>query len=270
MTQPILEVTNLNVVYQSGGLRGSKFQALHDVCLDVLPGETYGLVGESGSGKSTIGRAILGLVPVDSGKITFENHDITNASRAERRDLARNLQVVFQDPYNSLNPGMSIGDILAEPLSVSKLSRRDAEATVLRALDRVHMPSDSMNRRPHEFSGGQRQRIAIARALVQEPKLIVCDEPLSALDLATQSHVVDLLIELQQTTNVAYLFISHDLHLVRHICHRVTVLQKGKIVESGFADEITSKPTKDYTARLLEASPVPDPRVQKARVAARA
>ena len=270
MTNPLLSIKNLDVVYESRGFRKNAFKALHDVSLDVLPGETVGLVGESGSGKSTLGRAVLGLVPVKAGTIEFHGRDITHAKRAERRAIAEDLQVVFQDPYNSLNPSMAVGDILAEPLSVTRMSAKDARARVQQALDQVHLPTDSIDRRPHEFSGGQRQRIAIARALVMEPKLIVCDEPLSALDLATQSHIVDLLLELQEATGTAYLFISHDLHLVRHLCHRVTVLQKGRVVEAGPGDLITSKPTQEYTKQLLVASPVPDPKIQKARVASRA
>ena len=270
MTQPLLTVNDVDVVYESRGFRRSKFQALFDVSLDVLPGETVGLVGESGSGKSTLGRAILGLVPVAQGSIEFDGRDITHANRRERRSIAEDLQVVFQDPYNSLNPSMSVGEILGEPLGIAKMSGKQARERVAQALEQVHLPVDAIDRRPHEFSGGQRQRIAIARALVLEPKLIVCDEPLSALDLATQSHIVDLLLELQQDTGMAYLFISHDLHLVRHLCHRVTVLQKGRVVESGPGDVITSQPTQAYTQALLAASPVPDPRIQKARAAQRA
>lgn len=267
MTDPLLTVSHLDVVYESKGFRKSQFHALHDVSLDVYPGETVGLVGESGSGKSTIGRAILGLVPVTSGNILFDGADITKAKRVQRRNLASDLQVVFQDPYNSLNPSMTVGEILSEPISVTQLSRADALQRVRVALEQVHLPTDAINRKPHEFSGGQRQRIAIARALVMEPKLIVCDEPLSALDLATQSRIVDLLVELQETTGVAYLFISHDLHLVRYLCHRVNVLQKGRLIESGNAADVTSKPQEQYTQQLLNASPIPDPRVQKARVA---
>lgn len=269
MTESLLEIRDLDVVYESKGFRRSKFHALHDVNLDVRPGETVGLVGESGSGKSTIGRAVLGLVPVASGMISYAGQDITHAKRKQRRALASEIQAVFQDPYNSLNPSMSIGETLAEPLSIANLSRKAALQRVKQALDKVHLPSDSIDRRPHEFSGGQRQRIAIARALVLDPRLIVCDEPLSALDLATQSRIVDLLIELQESSGVAYLFISHDLHLVKHLCHRVTVLERGRVIESGNTRDVTVNPQQEYTRLLLEASPIPDPRVQKARVSAK-
>jgi len=269
MNEPLLDVRDLRVDYVSGGMRRSRFTALHGVSIDVRRGETVGLVGESGSGKSTLGRAVLGLVPVAAGSITFDGGDITTASRAERRRLATDLQVVFQDPYNSLNPNMAVGQILAEPLAVANMSRGQARDRVVAALDQVHMPPDAADRRPHEFSGGQRQRIAIARALVLSPKLIVCDEPLSALDLATQSRVVDLLIELQERTGVAYLFVSHDLHVVRHLCHRVSVMHKGRIVESGPGAVVTATPAEQYTRELLASSPIPDPRLQKARAAAR-
>lgn len=265
----LLDVRDVTVEYLTRGLRRSRFTALHGVSIDVRPGETVGLVGESGSGKSTLGRAVLGLVPVRSGSIVFDGADITTASRRQRRELASSLQVVFQDPYNSLNPGMEVGRILAEPLSVSRLSPAQARQRVHEALELVHLPADAAERRPNEFSGGQRQRIAIARALVMEPRLIVCDEPLSALDLATQSHIIDLFIELQERLGTAYLFVSHDLHVVRHLCHRVSVMRAGRIVEHGPGDLITSTPAQQYTRELLEASPVPDPRIQKARARAR-
>ncbi len=265
----LLDIRDVRVEYASRGLRRTRFTALHGVSLDIRRGETVGLVGESGSGKSTLGRAVLGLVPVADGSITFDGRDITAAGRAERRRLAADLQVVFQDPYHSLNPGLEVGSILAEPLTVTRMSAADARRRVGEALDLVHLPADAADRRPHEFSGGQRQRIAIARAFVLEPKLIVCDEPLSALDLATQARIIDLLVELQERVGTAYLFVSHDLHVVRHLCHRVSVMKAGRIVEQGPGDVITSEPTEQYTRELLAASPVPDPRVQKARVAAR-
>lgn len=225
-----------------------------------------GLVGESGSGKSTLGRAILGLVPVAGGTIRFHDHDITDADRRRRRALARDLQVVFQDPYGSLNPTMRVGETIAEPLLLEAgASRTDVRRRVRDALDLVRLPSDAADRLPHEFSGGQRQRVAIARALVRRPKLIVCDEAVSALDLTTQAHVLDILLDLQRETGVAYLFISHDLSVVRHLCHRVAVLYRGRIVESGDGDVMTSRPSEAYTRRLLEASPVPDPVLQRSR-----
>ncbi|MGB7982102.1 MAG: ATP-binding cassette domain-containing protein [Candidatus Nanopelagicales bacterium] len=261
----LLNIDDLVVAYPTKGWRSEPFRVLHGVSLAVQPGETVGLVGESGSGKTTIGRAVLGLAPVTAGTITFDGRDIGHASRAERRRLSRDLQVVFQDPYTSLNPAMTIGDILSEPLGIQGIKGADARARVKELLDRVKLPVDAMDRLPREFSGGQRQRVAIARALALRPKLIVCDEPVSALDLATQARVLDLLLEIQEITGVSYLFISHDLDVVRHLSHRVAVLYKGVIVEQGDAEQVTQTPVHPYTKRLLFASPVPDPDRQAER-----
>jgi ABC-type glutathione transport system ATPase component len=206
---------------------------------------------------------------VSGGRITFDGRDITSASRRERRALSRDLQVVFQDPYSSLNPSRTIGDILAEPLSVQGVAGGEARARVQELLDRVHLPQDAMSRLPREFSGGQRQRIAIARALALKPRLIVCDEPVSALDLSTQARVLDLFLEIQRDTGVSYLFISHDLDVVRHVSHRVAVLYRGDLVEQGDAEQVTRTPQHPYTQRLLLASPVPDPDRQAERREAR-
>jgi ABC-type glutathione transport system ATPase component len=265
----LLDVDDVVVEYPGKGLFAKPFRALHGVSITVAAGETLGLVGESGSGKTTLGRAVLGLAPVVSGRITFEGDDITHASRAERRRLSRDMQVVFQDPYSSLNPAMTVGDILSEPLGIQGVTGEAARDRVRELLVRVHMPVDSMTRLPREFSGGQRQRIAIARALALRPKLIVCDEPVSALDLSTQARVLDLLLEIQQDTGVSYLFVSHDLDVVRHISHRVAVMYKGEIVEQGDAAQVTERPQHPYTQRLLLASPVPDPDRQAERRAAR-
>jgi ABC-type glutathione transport system ATPase component len=269
LSEPLLDVADLVVRFRSKKRLGPSFQALNGVSLRLAPGETLGLVGESGSGKTTIGRAILGLAPVASGSIRFDGRDITAASRRERRALSRDLQVVFQDPYSSLNPSRTIGDILAEPLSVQGVAGGEARARVQELLDRVHLPHDAMDRLPREFSGGQRQRIAIARALALEPRLIVCDEPVSALDLSTQAHVLDLFLEIQRDTGVSYLFISHDLDVVRHVSHRVAVLYRGDLVEQGDAEQVTRVPQHPYTQRLLLASPVPDPDRQAERREAR-
>ncbi|MDT0317915.1 ATP-binding cassette domain-containing protein [Streptomyces millisiae] len=269
MTAPLLAVEDLVVDFPTRGWRRPPFRALKGVSLDVRPGETVGLVGESGSGKTTLGRAVLGLAPVTAGRIVFDGRDITRAGRAERRALASDIQVVFQDPYTSLNPSMRITEILAEPLSVRGVSTRDAERRVRQLLDQVRLPSDAGDRLPREFSGGQRQRIAIARALALSPRLVVCDEPVSALDLSTQSHVLDLLVDIQESTGVAYLFVSHDLSVVRHISHRVAVLYHGEIVETGDGAEVTATPSHPYTQRLLLASPVPDPAAQERRRAER-
>ena len=261
----LLEVRDLIVEYKPKKLRATPHRALHGVSLSVAEGRTLGLVGESGSGKTTIGRAILGLAPIASGTIAFDDHDITRISRRDRRKFSGDLQVIFQDPYTSLNPAMDVGDILAEPLGVQGVARDAARRRVVTLLDRVGLPSNAIDRQPYEFSGGQRQRIAIARALALDPKLIVCDEPVSALDLTTQARVLDLLLEIQQDTGVAYLFISHDLDVVHHVSHDVAVLYKGEIVENGPAAQVTRTPAHPYTTQLLLASPVPNAAEQRAR-----
>lgn len=268
-TPRLLSVKDLVVEYPAKGWRKQPFRALKGVSIDIAHGETLGLVGESGSGKSTLGRALLGLAPVTSGAVSFEGRDISRLRRAERRAMSTSVQVVFQDPYTSLNPAMSIGDILTEPLRADGLSGKDANRRVRELLDMVHLPADASVRYPREFSGGQRQRIAIARALSREPHLIVCDEPVSALDLTTQTRVLDLFIEIQQRTGVAYLFITHDLSVVRAMSHRVAVMYGGEIVETGTADAITSAPQHPYTQRLLLAAPIADPVRQAERRDAR-
>ena len=230
-----------------------------------MPASASGWWGESGSGKSTLGKAILGLAKVSSGQIVFDGRDVTQASAAERRGLARDIQVVFQDPYGSLNPAMTIEQILAEPLVASGTRRSECKAIVAEMLDRVRMPKDSVSRYASEFSGGQRQRIAIARALVRRPRLIICDEPVSALDPTTQATILQLFIDLQRETGVSYLFVSHDLGVVRRVCHRVGVMYRGEIVESGATQQITRTPEHLYTQRLLLASPVADPARQAER-----
>ena len=268
MSETLLEVSNL-VVEFPGRRRRPPFRALKGVSIDIGPGETVGLVGESGSGKTTLGRAILGLAPVTSGEITFQGSSIVGLGKAERRAVSRDLQAVFQDPYTSLNPALTIEDILAEPLTVQGIAGKEARSRVRELLDAVGLPADAAGRRPNEFSGGQRQRVAIARALALRPKLIVCDEPVSALDLSTQARVLDLFIEIQERTGVAYLFISHDLAVVRHISHRVAVMYHGEIVESGDGDQVTARPEHPYTQRLFMAAPVPDPDQQEERRVAR-
>ncbi|WP_248762998.1 ATP-binding cassette domain-containing protein [Pseudarthrobacter sp. SSS035] len=267
--EELLRVDNLVVDYAGKGFRAKKFRALTDINITIGQGETLGLVGESGSGKTTLGRAVLGLAPVSGGKITFEGQDISQATRKERRVLSRDMQVVFQDPYTSLNPALEIGDILAEPLGVQGMEQVAAKKRVKELLDQVGLPSDAIHRLPREFSGGQRQRVAIARALALSPKLIVCDEPVSALDLSTQARVLDLFLQIQKDTGVSYLFVSHDLDVVRHISHRVAVMYRGEIVEQGPAEIVTRNPEHPYTQRLLLASPVPDPDRQEKRRADR-
>jgi peptide/nickel transport system ATP-binding protein len=267
--ETLLSVENLEVEYRRRGWRKPANRVLHGISLQIRQGETLGLVGESGSGKTTLGRSILGLVPVASGRIVYDGRDITHASRGERRALAREIQVVFQDPYSSLNPSLLVADILSEPLRAAGVGGPEARARVKELLDRVGLPSDASQRYPSEFSGGQRQRIAIARALALEPRLIVCDEPVSALDLSTQARVLDLLVEIQERTGVALLVISHDLSVVRAVCHRVAVMYRGEIVEQGGAAEVIDDPQHDYTKKLLLAAPVSDPEEQRKRREAR-
>jgi ABC-type oligopeptide transport system ATPase subunit len=262
--EPIMVAENLVLEYPKRGNQ-PVFRAVDDVSLTIGRGEVVGLVGESGSGKTTIGRAVLGLAPVTEGQILYKGRDIAHLSRRQRRALGSEIQVVFQDPYSSLNPSLTIEQILIEPLTARDVPKKEASARVRKLLDLVHLPAGSADRLPREFSGGQRQRIAIARALALEPELVVCDEPVSALDLSTQARVLELFIEIQQRTGVAYLFISHDLTVVRHISHRVAVMYQGEIVESGDGDQVTARPQHPYTKRLFFASPVPDPDRQQQR-----
>jgi ABC-type glutathione transport system ATPase component len=261
----LLEIRDLRVTFPGKSRRAPRTHVLKDVSLDIRPGETLGLVGESGSGKTTIGRAVLGLVPVHSGTITFDGERVEHAGRARRRELARELQVIFQDPYTSLNPARTVGDTLAEPLYGQGVSVRDARGRVAELLSRVHLPADAAGRLPREFSGGQRQRVAIARALATRPRLVVCDEPVSALDLTTQRTVLDLLLEIQEQTGVSYLFVSHDLAVVRVVSHRVAVLRHGEIVETGDTAQVTEHPRHAYTRELLLSAPVANVAEQRRR-----
>jgi ABC-type glutathione transport system ATPase component len=267
--EPLLVADRVVVDYPVKGWRRAPVRVLRGVSVGIRPGETVGLVGESGSGKTTLGRAILGLAPVTGGEIRFGGRVISGLGKRERRELSKDIQVVFQDPYSSLNPAKTVEDILTEPLLVTGTARAEADRRVKALLDAVHLPADAGQRLPREFSGGQRQRIAIARALTRDPKLIVCDEPVSALDLSTQARVLDLFIEIQQRTGVAYLFITHDLSVVRHISHRVAVMYRGELVETGNAAQVTAAPDHPYTQRLLLAAPVPDPARQAERRAER-
>ncbi|MEU1164176.1 ATP-binding cassette domain-containing protein [Streptomyces sp. NPDC005921] len=267
--QPLLEVDELVVAYPGRGFRVRATHVLDGVSLDVAAGETVGLVGESGSGKTTLGRAVVGLAPVTRGAIRFDGCDIGSVSRAQRREPAQHVQVVFQDPYSSLNPAMTIEQILMEPLITRKTGHAESARRVGDLLDQVKLPAGAGRRLPREFSGGQRQRIAIARALALDPRLIVCDEPVSALDLLTQARILELFGEIQQRTGLAYLFISHDLAVVRHLSHRVAVLHQGRIIEWGDAEQVTTRPRHDYTRRLLLSAPLADPDRQAARREAR-
>jgi peptide/nickel transport system ATP-binding protein len=258
---PILQVQDLVVTFP--GRRGSSTTVIHGVSFDLAAGETLSLVGESGSGKTTIGRAILGLAPVTTGTINLRGQAISNVPRRERRKLAKDIQVVFQDPYSSLNPSMTVESILVEPLAAAGVT--EGRARVRELLDAVGLPDNAGSRYPREFSGGQRQRIAIARALALRPSVIVCDEPTSALDVTTQATVLTLFKELQEATGVAYLFISHDLGVVNEISDRIAVLYRGEIVEIGEAHQVATAPRHAYTRRLQMAAPVADPAKQRIR-----
>ena len=260
-TDPILQVKDLEVTFR--GRRGKQAYVIKGVSFDLSAGETLSLVGESGSGKTTIGRAILGLAPVTGGAIRFRGQTISNVSRKLRRELATDIQVVFQDPYSSLNPSMTIESILVEPLQAAGVE--GGRARVRDLLEAVGLPKDAGSRYPREFSGGQRQRVAIARALAMNPAVIVCDEPTSALDVTTQARVLNLLEELQRETGVAYLFISHDLGVVNDISNRIAVLFRGEIVEIGEAKQVALAPRNQYTRELQMAAPIADPKKQRAR-----
>ena len=260
----LLEVQDLVVEYKLGGGR-PPLRAVDGVSLRIAPGETVGLVGESGSGKTTIGRAILGLAPISHGSIAFDGSNITQASLRQRRQLSSDLQVVFQDPYSSLNPTRTIGQTLAETLRAQGAGRAVAMARTREMLTRTGLTPDAASRYPAHFSGGQRQRIAIARALMAQPRLVICDEPTSALDLSIQAQILNLLRELQVDFGLSYLFIAHDLAVVRYLSQRIVVLYRGRVMEEGDAASVYSSPAHPYTRTLLAAVPVPDPDEQRAR-----
>jgi oligopeptide transport system ATP-binding protein len=244
--------------------------AVVDVSFDIGKGETLGLVGESGSGKSTTGYCILQILRPTSGSVVFDGHELTELKGEDLRRLRRRMQLVFQDPFASLDPRMTVGDIVGEPLVVHGIgSRRDRGARIRELLDVVGFNPSFTNRYPHEFSGGQRQRIGIARALALSPKLIVCDEPVSALDVSIQAQILNLLKDLQRDFGLTYLFIAHDLAVVRAMSDRIAVMNKGQLVELGSAEQVYTNPQDDYTKALLSAVPVPDPRAMKERKAAR-
>lgn len=252
---PLLNVRDLVVSYRTAR-RTPRSNAVDGVSFSIGSGETVGLVGESGSGKSTIGRAVLGLAPVRSGVVEFAGKDITRAPFRERRALSAELQVVFQDPYGSLNPTKTIGDLLAEPVRVhERLDRAALTGRVQDMLERVGLGAEAASRYPGKFSGGQRQRIAIARALMMSPRLVICDEPTSALDLSIQAQILNLLADLQGSLRVSYLFVSHDLAVVRHIAQKVIVLRLGRIVEAGDTAAVYARPGHPYTRSLLSAVP---------------
>jgi oligopeptide transport system ATP-binding protein len=266
--EPLLSVQDLIVTFDTPSSRRSvarSVRAVDGIDLAIREGETLGLVGESGCGKSSAGLAILGLLPFE-GSVRLEGRDVGGASRAELRRLRRQMQVIFQDPFSSLNPRQTIGRILREPLDIHGIgARADRSPAVAAMLERVGLDPGAADRYPHEFSGGQRQRVAIARALMLEPSFIVCDEPTSALDVSTQAQIVTLLEDLQDERGIAYLFIAHDLAVVRHISDRVAVMYLGRIVELSDGDRLYSHPWHPYTRSLMDAAPIPDPVVERAR-----
>lgn len=263
MSAPLLKVEGLHLLYGRGH---RAFHALRGVSLALAAGETLGLVGESGSGKTSLGKVILGQVQATQGTLWFDGEDITRVGRDRRRRLGRDIQVVFQDPQGSLNPARTIGDTLAEPLKCqTTLARGQIQHRIREILEQVGMPADTAERYPSQFSGGQRQRIAIARAVIAQPRLLVCDEPVSALDLSVQAQVLNLLNDLQRSMGLAMLFISHDLTVVRHVSNRTAVMRLGEIVEQGDSIQVHDNPRHAYTQSLLAAAPVPDPLLQRER-----
>lgn len=259
--RPILQINELCTWFPVGaGLLSNRkifVKAVNEVSFDVYPGETLGLVGESGCGKSTLGRSILRLIEPTSGNVNFEDTDLRTLGKRDMRNIRRDIQIIFQDPYSSLNPRLTIGDSLMEPLQVHQLYENNTKRKqkVLELLERVNLPASYFNRYPHEFSGGQRQRIVIARALALQPKFIICDESVSALDVSVQAQVLNLIRELQQEFNLTYIFISHDLSVIKHISDRIMVMNKGEIVETGDPDDIYHHPKEEYTKRLISSIP---------------
>ncbi|MEP6509521.1 MAG: ABC transporter ATP-binding protein, partial [Gemmatimonadales bacterium] len=271
MTEPLLSVRNLRKVFPiTKGIFGrqvGEVRAVHDVSFDIAQGETLSLVGESGCGKTTTGRAILRLIEPTSGEVRFAGKDVIAMNASELRAIRREIQIIFQDPVSSLNPRMTVGTAIREGLTIHKLAEGAmADARVRQLLDEVGLRAEYATRYPHEFSGGQRQRIGIARALAVEPRFIVCDEPVSALDVSVQAQVINLLRDLQRDRGLTYLFIAHDLSVVKHMSDRVAVMYLGKIVELAKAEDLYREPTMPYTQALLSAVPIADPTMVKQRI----
>lgn len=263
MNAPLIEATGLTKEYRLAS--GKKVHAVSDVSLQIFRGETLGLVGESGCGKSTLGRALIGLNPPTAGEVRFEGAPITGLGERAFRAYRRRMQMIFQDPYASLDPRMTVQEIVAEPLKTYKVckTREELSARVGALLDAVGIPREYCDRYPHQFSGGQRQRIGIARCLVMDPEFIIADEPISALDVSIRAQVLNLMSKLQQERGLTYLFIAHDLSVMRFICNRIAVIHKGVIVELAETEELFKHPLHPYTRVLLSAVPVPNPHVEQ-------
>ncbi|MEM9784908.1 MAG: oligopeptide/dipeptide ABC transporter ATP-binding protein [Pseudomonadota bacterium] len=270
---PLLSVRNLSVTFdvrRPGSWPWTpslKLHAVSEVSFDIQQGECLGIVGESGSGKSTIARAVVGTIPSSGGNIFFEDHDLANMDTRQRRVHRRDVQMIFQDPLAALNPRMTVGEIIAEPLITHEpnTARKEVKARVGELMERVGLLPNLINRYPHEFSGGQCQRIGIARALILRPKLIICDEPVSALDVSVQAQVINLLMELQRDMGLSMIFIAHDLSVVKHISDRVLVLYLGRVMETAESHKLTTAPEHPYSQALISSVPIPDPVLERAR-----
>ena len=263
MAKPLIEVRNLKMYFPVGSSllasHRKTLKAVDDVSFDLYPGETFGLVGESGCGKTTVGRTLVRLYKPTDGQIIFDGTDIANMDERTVLPYRKKMQMIFQDPYASLNPRMTVSSIIGEPMRLQGVKQEDISARVSELIEQVGLKKDHLNRYPHEFSGGQRQRIGIARALAMRPEFIVCDEPISALDVSIQAQVINMLEELQEQMGITYLFVSHDLSMVRHISHRVGVMYLGQMVELATVDELYSNMQHPYTQALMSAVPLADP-----------
>jgi len=262
--KPLINVKNLKKYFNVG--KGQVLKAVDNVTFDIGQGETVGLVGESGCGKTTVGRTLIKLYKPTEGEVFYKDKNINDLDKAEGKKYAKKAQMIFQDPYASLNPRMTVGDIIGEGIDIHDIYKgKDRQSRIYELLEKVGLNIEHANRFPHEFSGGQRQRIGIARALAIEPEFIVCDEPISALDVSIQAQIVNLLMRLQRDMNLTYMFIAHDLSMIKHISDRIAVMYLGTIVELTSSHELYSNPIHPYTKALLSAIPIPDPKIEKGR-----